>query len=167
MRSWWRHEQVSIAPAVFTALHHSARKVVEVPHVVLREQKTVATKGGEENETHHTAKNRMTRPPETAGEQYFTMSDDEEAPAVGMRPGPVEDLRPQGAIWRHRQKRIEQPSLDVPVLQMFEEAAFLVPVSAVDIPTAQEQGIVQGLGNAAHGRAGSQRPTAADDGRGG
>ena len=26
MRSWWRHEQVSIAAAVATALHHSAQR---------------------------------------------------------------------------------------------------------------------------------------------
>ena len=26
MRSWWRHEQVSIAAAVATALHHSVQR---------------------------------------------------------------------------------------------------------------------------------------------
>ena len=30
LRSWWRHEQVSIVAALATALHHSARKVITV-----------------------------------------------------------------------------------------------------------------------------------------
>ena len=64
-------------------------------------------------------------PPEAAGAQYFSMVDDE-ALAVGKRPGPVEDLRPR-AIPGHNEAHIEQPSLVVPRLQMTEEATSPVP----------------------------------------
>ena len=74
-------------------------------------------------------------PPEAAGAQYLSIVDGE-ALAAGKRPGPVEDLRPQGAIHGHSEAHIEQRSLDVPGLQMTEEATSPVPAWVV------EQGIV-------------------------
>ena len=47
LRSWWRHEQQSIAAALATALHHSAQRLVgkkqeweDAEYVALRGQKT-------------------------------------------------------------------------------------------------------------------------------
>ena len=61
---------------------------------------------------------------------------DDEALAAGERPGPIEDLRPQGAIHGHSEGHIEQPSLDIPGMQMTEEATSPVPA------WVEEQGIV-------------------------
>ena len=47
LRSWAKHERLSIAMALAEKLHHSAQKVVE-QLVVLREQKTASAREGEE-----------------------------------------------------------------------------------------------------------------------
>ena len=60
LRSWWRHEQQSIAAALATYSHHSA----------LRGQKT-ARAGEEDHEMHFTATFRANPPPQAAGTQYF------------------------------------------------------------------------------------------------
>ena len=47
LRSWAKHERLSVAMALAEKLHHSAQKVVE-QHVVPREQKTASAREGEE-----------------------------------------------------------------------------------------------------------------------
>ena len=85
-------------------------------------------------------------PPEAAGAQHFSMVDGE-ALAAGERPGPVEDLRPQGAFHGHNEAHIEQPSLDVPGLQMTQQGVvqdhelqeLIVQVINAPVPPVDEE----------------------------
>ena len=74
--------------------------------------------------------------------QYFTLSDDETAPAARERPSPLENLTPQGRSLQRALVHIESPALDVPALQTMEGGP-QTPAWVVDIPTVQEQPITQ------------------------
>ena len=74
MRSWWHHEQVSIAAAVAAALHHSARPVT---YKAPRGQKTATEEV--EKTTHNVPRHQKT-------------------PLPGGRPGVQKDPAPQGAV---------------------------------------------------------------------
>ena len=115
LRSWWRHERMSIAAALAEALHHSSgapkydkRVVEEAQHGAVRGQTTATRAGG----------------PAT---QYFTFGDEGERL-----------FWPQDRDLRRIPGHVEEPSLDVPALQMVEEVD--------DVPLAlsalQEQAIV-------------------------
>ena len=60
MRSWWHHEQVSIAAAVAAALHHSAGPT---PYYAPRRQKTATAREEVENVTHSGPRALKTPPP--------------------------------------------------------------------------------------------------------
>ena len=109
LRSWWRHEQQSIAAALATYSHHSA----------LRGQKT-ARAGEEDNEMHFTATFRANPPPQAAG------MDVDELPAAGTRPDRLVGVRPQERVQRHTVEHIVDsapvvPSLDAPVPLVAEQ----------------------------------------------
>ena len=74
MRSWWHHEQVSIAAAVAAALHHSARPVT---YKAPRGQKTATEEV--EKTSHNVPRHQKT-------------------PLPGGRPGVLKDPAPQGAV---------------------------------------------------------------------
>ena len=105
LRSWWRHEQQTVAAVLATVTHHSFGKV-GTTHAALRGQKQgTRTEQGEEHELYHTAKFRTTPLP------------------TGGRPAPL----PEVAGW---QRRLEQhvfedlgsmQILDLPVLQVVEQ----------------------------------------------
>ena len=117
LRSWWRHERMSIAAALAEALHHSSgtwpskydtRVVEDAQHGAVRGQTTATRAGG-------------------PGTQYFTF-DDEDVPA------------PQERVLQRIEVYVDAPSLDVPALQWDEEAnAFLL----APLLHSQEQMFVQ------------------------
>ena len=75
IRSWWRHEQVSVAAAFATALHHSSQR----GGGVVRRPMGTEDSGNREEEVHD-----MYRPP------------------PGRRPEPLEEVsEPQAGIGRH------------------------------------------------------------------
>ena len=94
LRSWLRHEQQSIAAVLATVTHHSFDKVGTASGV-LRNRKTAARTGREEEyETHYTAKFRKTPPPQAAATEYYPMTDDEGGEvSAGVRLAPLEEGR--------------------------------------------------------------------------
>ena len=76
LQVWHRQGKLTVAMKLATALQHSAqpRPVVEEP------------RGEEVHETHDAPRRLKTPRPGTAGAEYFTMFDDEAAPAEGTRP---------------------------------------------------------------------------------
>ena len=102
LRSWWRHERMSIACALAEAPHHSSRTKPSHTRVV---------EGALRNE------NTVTR-------VRFTFLD--EQPAAGERPGPVQDPWPQQRAQRHTVEQIIEtfvPAqiLDAPVPQSVDQ----------------------------------------------
>ena len=75
MRSWWRHEQQSIAAVLATFQHHSAP----------RGPKKART-GEEDPEKNYTARIRTHPHSQAAGTVYFAMDVDEVPAAGGSRP---------------------------------------------------------------------------------
>ena len=103
LRSWWRHEQQSIAAVLATVTDHSFDKV-GTANAALRGQKTDTS----------------TRVPAAA--EYFTLSDEEGELAGAMRPRSLLDPRPQGKVVQHGGIGYELvQALDAPMLQMDEE----------------------------------------------
>ena len=107
LRSWWRHEQQSIAAALATFTHHSA----------LRGQKT-ARAGEEESETKYTAKFRTTPPPHAAGTEYYELSDEDVVPARGSRPPCLGE--PRGPQERDQLRTVEQIAVYAPMVQILD-----------------------------------------------
>ena len=101
LRAAWRHEQQSIAMALADALHHSAQ-----PRARAEERGTYSAPRRQEPPL----------PTVTAGTQFFTLVD-ESVPVTG-RP---EHFWPQGKDLRRSPVHVEEPTLDVPALQMNEE----------------------------------------------
>ena len=121
LRSWWRHEQQSIAAVLATVSHHSFPKV-DTANAALQGQKTGTS----------------TRGPAAA--EFFTLSDEESELAGGMRPQPLCDVAwPLPVVRAASRVELMAPSLDVPSLQDEEVdgSAFLAFV------TASQQEIVQ------------------------
>ena len=130
LRSWWRHEQQSIAAALATYSHHSA----------LRGQKT-ARAGEEERETKYTAAFRATVPPPEP-----VLFDLFEEPGGGRPNLLLEPQGPQAGIQRHTMEHIADvvpmvQILDIPVLlgadQLVEVGRhldFLVPEQVIEVP---------------------------------
>ena len=133
LRSWWRHEQQSIAAALATFTHHSA----------LRGQKT-ARAGEEESETKYTAKFRTNPPPQAAGTEYYELSDDDVVPAKGSRPPCLGE--PRGPQELDQPRTVEQIAvyapmvqiLDAPVPQLVEQLPNLVEFFAALSPVPEQ-----------------------------
>ena len=121
LRSWWRHERMSIACALAEALHHSSgapkydkRVVEDAKHGAVRGQTTATTVR------------------EATGMQYFTF-DDEGKPVAGER------FRPMVKDLRRIRVHVEEPSLDVPVLQMVEQPVDVHSFFRLSLPADVEQ----------------------------
>ena len=87
LRSLLRHERMAVAMALAESTHHSAQR-----------QKTARAGGWERGELHGHGPEHPSF--QAAGAQYFSMDDDEEAPAAA-RPAPVEEVQPPGRQERH------------------------------------------------------------------
>ena len=104
LRSWWRHEQQTVAAVLATYQHHSAP----------RGPRTARTVGGARDEPYGYAPEDV--PPQAAGARYFAMDAGEdvgEAPAAG-RPAPLLEVLPQDRV----QQRVD-PVPVVPLLHVF------------------------------------------------
>ena len=85
LRQFLRHERLTVAMLLAERDHHTAPRG--------RKQ---ARSGDGRNESHCTAEIPETPSPRAAGAQYFTLSDNETAPAAREWPSPLEDLWLQG-----------------------------------------------------------------------
>ena len=118
LRSWWRHEQQSIAAALSTYSHHSAPRL------------KTARAGEWGSEMNNTAKTRRTP---TSQPELLDLSD--EGPG-GVRPLTLAEPRPQEKVLRHTAEQIGDsvpglPALGVPEPQMvLQLVAVLKPVDS-------------------------------------
>ena len=114
LRSWWRHDQQSIAPALATSLHHSSRG------------QRKARAGEEESETKYRAKFRTTPPPQPV---LFSLYEQEPG---GRRPASLaEPPGPQERVQRHTMEQLAEvapmvPSLAVPEPQTVDQVVAMV-----------------------------------------
>ena len=121
LRSWWRHEQQSVAMALSAAAHHSFDKVAAgAKYDGPRAQKT--DRAGEAAQR---APRR--RRSNAAGDAVFFELFDEDT--AGMRPGVLAEPRPQERVQRHTMEHIVEfvccapmvQTLDAPVPQTVEQ----------------------------------------------
>ena len=114
LRSWWTHEQQSVAMALSAATHHSFDKVAtEAKYSSLQAQTT------DRAEAAYQAPRRPTT--RAAREtELFQLYEDE---LKGVRPPPLVEVRPQGQLERHTDVGYELvQDLDVPVLRRVDVA---------------------------------------------
>ena len=118
LRSWWRHEQRSVA-ALATVTHHSHSKV-GTANAALRGQETgTSTRVGPA--------------------EYNELSSDDGRPTAGTRPASMSEPWPQGKMERHAGIGYEiVQSLDVPVPQMGEQLPNIVQFFATHLPVVVE-----------------------------
>ena len=116
LRSWLRHERLSIAMALEEQLHHSVQRVER--NVAPRRQTTRAREEVE-HVTYHAPRGQNTPPP-AAGPQYFSF-DDDDGPAEGRRPDALREPASHGSLRRNVVYIFGDPLLDVPALQMVDE----------------------------------------------
>ena len=118
LRSWWRHERMSIAMALATVEHHSYGPTA---NDALRGQRTVTRAGeGEERELHDAPRRQKPPPP-------------------GTRPTPLVEVQPQGAVVQHSGIFELEQILDVPVLQVVEQPEEVVSFFRNSVPVVAEQ----------------------------
>ena len=121
LRSWWRHEQQSIAAVLATVSHHSYSKV-DTANAALREQKIDTST-------------------EVGPAEFLELFSDDGRPTGWERPAALLEPRPQGEVQRHAGIGFElAQNLDVPVLHMVDVLQFFatcLPVVAeqvIDVP---------------------------------
>ena len=89
LRSWYRHEQLTVAAALATFSHHSAPRST-----------TARARGGARDEVHGRAPDDA--PPQEPGTQHFKLDDEDSVPELsGLRPDPVLDPGPPVVGERH------------------------------------------------------------------
>ena len=110
LRSWWRHEQQTVAAVLATFQHHSAP----------RGPRTVRTGEGARDELFGYAPEDAH--PQAAGTQYFAMDVDDVPAAGSSRPDRLSEVRPQERAQRRTVQQIVDPvplpTLDDPAPQM-------------------------------------------------
>ena len=116
LRSWWRHERMSIAAVLATVSHHSYPKV-DAP----RGQKTVTST--------------------TVGPaEYYELSSDDGRPTRGELLAALSEPWPQGKIEGHAGIAYELvQALDAPVLQMVEQLPNVLQFFLTRWPVGAEQ----------------------------
>ena len=124
LRSWWRHERMSIAMALATVEHHSFGPTA---YDALRGQRTVTRAGeGEVREVHQALRGQKRLPP-------------------GMRPALLVEVQPQGRVERHLAEHMAELAplvqiLDAPVPQLGEQLVDIFNIfRLVDTQTPVEQ----------------------------
>ena len=118
LRSWWRHERMSIAMALATVEHHSYGPTA---NDALRGQRTATRAGEVEERVLHVAPRRQKPPP------------------PGTRPTPLVEVQPQGAMVQHSGIFELEQILDVPVLQVVEQPEEVVSFFCNSVPAVAEQ----------------------------
>ena len=120
LRSWWRHEQQSIAAVLATVSHHSYSKV-DTANAALRGQKIGTST-------------------EVGPAEFFELFSDDGRPTGGERPAALLEPRPQGEVQRHAGIGYElAQNLDVPVLHMVEQLPDVLQFFATCLPVVAEQ----------------------------
>ena len=111
LRSWWRHEQQSIAMALAAAQHHSAQKSAgPVSHNVLRNQNTARE-----------------------GTEYYAMSEHFDVVGAGWPPLFMEV---QCTVVPTVETFVPSPCLDLPVPQVVESIDQILQRTVEQIPTS-------------------------------
>ena len=112
LRSWWRHEQQSVAMALSAAAHHSYDKMAAgVTHDGLRAQTT--DRAGEA--MHRAPRRQRTR---AAGEAViFELFDEDTA---GLQPRVLAEPRPQERVQRHTMEHIVDFICFAPMVQILD-----------------------------------------------
>ena len=141
LRSWLKHERMTVAISLAVMKHHTAPRGPKM-----------ARAGEEESETKYTAKFRTTPPPQPELFQLF-----EEEPG-GLRPtGLVEPRGPQERIQRHTAEQMIESFVPVPMLdhdapvpqmvdQLVDVLKFFdnsVPEQVIDVPKISQDAIPQ------------------------
>ena len=122
LRSWWRHEQQSVAMALSAAAHHSFDKVAAgEKYYGPRAQKTDRA-----GEAAHQAPRRQIR---AAGEAVFFELFDEDT--AGLRPGVLAEPRPQERVQRHTKEHIVDFVCCAPMVQILDAP---VPQTVEQLP---------------------------------
>ena len=120
LRSWWRHERMSIAAVLATVSHHSYPEV-DTKNDAPRGQKTVTS----------------TR---VGPAEYYELSSDDGRPTGGERPAALLEPLPQGTFQRHSGIGYELvQALDAPVLQMVEQLPDVLQFFVTCLPVVAEQ----------------------------
>ena len=123
LRSWWRHEQQSVAMALSAAAHHSFDKVAAGERYDgLRAQKTDRA-----GEAAHSAPRRQRT--KAAGEAVFFELFDEDT--AGVRPKVLAEPRPQERVQRHTMEHIVDFVCCAPMVQILDA---LVPQTVEQLP---------------------------------
>ena len=129
LRSWYRHEQQTVAAALATFAHHSAP----------RGQRMARARGRARVEVHGRVLEDAR--PQAAGAVYFEMDtgeDDGSAPAAA-RPAPLMEVLPQVGLGRHDGIAYELvQALDAPLLQTVEQLPNVVQFFATELPVVAE-----------------------------
>ena len=119
LRSWWRHEQQTVAAVLATVTHHSHSKV-GTAYDAPRGQKNVTST--------------RVRPAE-----YFELSSDDGRPTGRERPAALLEPWPQEKTERHDGIAYELVlALDAPVLQTVEQLPNVVQFFATQLPVVAE-----------------------------
>ena len=119
LRSWWRHEQQTVAAVLATVTHHSHSKVGTANDAPRSQKKVTST--------------------EVGPAEYFELSSDDGRSTGGERPEVLLEPWPQGKLLRHAGVGYEiVQSLDVLVLQMEEPLPNIVQFFAVQLPVVAE-----------------------------
>ena len=139
LRSWWRHEQQTVAAVLATVTHHSFGKVGTASGVLRNMETATRTGNGEEFEAHYTGKFRKT-------------------PPQGSRPAPLPEVAGwQGRLERHvvEQTVVSAPGLqilDAPVPQKVEQLLEVlrrldieVPAQVIEVPKISQDSIRERL----------------------
>ena len=119
LRSWWRHEQQTVAAVLATVTHHSHSKVGTANDAPRSQKKVTSTRVGPA--------------------EYYELSSDDGRPTGEERPAALLEPWPQGKLLRHAGIGYEiVQSLDVPVPQMGEQLPNIVQFFAVQLPEVAE-----------------------------
>ena len=119
LRSWWRHERMSIAAVLATVTHHSHSKVGTANDAPRSQKKVTST--------------------EVGPAEYYELSSDDGRPTGRERPEALSEPWPQGKLLRHAGVGYEIVlSLDVPVPQMGEQLPNIVQFFAAQLSVVAE-----------------------------
>ena len=122
LRSWWRHEEQSVAMALSAAAHHSYDKVAAGAKNDLQAQTT--DRAGEA--AHRAPRRQRTK---AAGEAVFFELSDEGT--TGLRPGVLAEPRPQERVQRHTMEHIADLVCCAPMVQILDAP---VPQTVEQLP---------------------------------
>ena len=123
LRSWWRHEQQSVAMALSAAAHHSFDMVAAgAKYDGLRAQKTDRAREAANKAPRRQRSN-------AAGEAVFFVLFDEDT--AGVRPGVLADPRPQERVQRHTMEHIVDFVSFAPMVQILDTP---VPQTVEQLP---------------------------------